>query len=75
MKNFKGASVKNVGGVTILILCTSSDGGLYLYKVSCKYSGRYQSCRADTIFMRQISKGHISVKRMWRVGSCSLHIV
>ena len=27
-------SVKNVGGVTILFLCTSSDGGLYLKKVS-----------------------------------------
>ena len=27
-------SVKNVGGVTVLILCTSSDGDFYLYKVS-----------------------------------------
>ena len=27
-------SIKNVGGVTVLFLCTSSDGGLYLYKVS-----------------------------------------
>ena len=27
-------SVKNVGGVTVLFCCTSSDGGLYLYKVS-----------------------------------------
>ena len=27
-------SVKNVGGVTVLVLCTSSDDGLYLYKVS-----------------------------------------
>ena len=27
-------SVKNVNGVTILFLCTSSDGGLYFYKVS-----------------------------------------
>ena len=27
-------SVKNVGGVSILLLCTSSDGGLYLYKIS-----------------------------------------
>ena len=27
-------SVKNVGGVMILILCTLSDNGLYLYKVS-----------------------------------------
>ena len=27
-------SVKNEGGVSILVLCISSDGGLYLYKVS-----------------------------------------
>ena len=25
---------KNIGGVTVLVLCTSSDGGLYFYKVS-----------------------------------------
>ena len=24
----------NVGGVTVLVLCTSSDSGLYFYKVS-----------------------------------------
>ena len=27
-------SVKKVCGVTVLFLCTSSDDGLYLYKVS-----------------------------------------
>ena len=27
-------SVKNVGGVTVLILCTLSNSGLYLNKVS-----------------------------------------
>ena len=27
-------SVKNVGGVRILVLCISSDGGLYFYNVS-----------------------------------------
>ena len=26
--------VKNVGGVMVLVLCTSSDNGLYLNKVS-----------------------------------------
>ena len=31
-------SVKNVGGVTLLVLCILSDGGLYFYKVSCKYT-------------------------------------
>ena len=30
--------VKNVGGVSVLVLCTSSDGGLYLDKVSRKYT-------------------------------------
>ena len=27
-------SIKNVGGDTVLVLCTSSDDGSYLYKVS-----------------------------------------
>ena len=26
-------SVKNVGGVSVLVLCASSDDGLYLYQV------------------------------------------
>ena len=35
IKNSKGHnSVKNVGEVTVPFTCTSSDGGLYLYKVS-----------------------------------------
>ena len=34
-KTLKGHnSIKNVGGVRILVLCTLSDDGLYLYKVS-----------------------------------------
>ena len=34
-ENFKKASFReNVGRVTVLVLCTSSDDGLYLYKVS-----------------------------------------
>ena len=34
-KNSKGHySVKNVGVVSVLVLCTSSDNGLYLYQVS-----------------------------------------
>ena len=28
------SSVKNVDGVSVLFLCTSSDDGLYLYQVS-----------------------------------------
>ena len=27
-------SVKNVGGVSVLVLCTLSDDGLYLHQVS-----------------------------------------
>ena len=27
-------SVKNVGGMSVLVVCTSSDDGLYLYQVS-----------------------------------------
>ena len=61
-------SVKNVGGVTVLILCTWPDSGLYFYKVSWKYSGQYQSYRADTIFIRKISKGHNSVKNVGGVS-------
>ena len=34
-KNSKGHnSVKNIGGVSDLVLCTLSDDGLYFYKVS-----------------------------------------
>ena len=48
---------KNVGRVTVLFLCTASDNGLYLYKVSWKYSGRYQNYRADTILICKNFKG------------------
>ena len=41
-------SVKNVGGVTVLVLCKSSDDGLYLYQVSRQYLERYQSYGAGT---------------------------
>ena len=61
-------SVKNVDGVTVLVLCTSSDDGLYLYKVSQKYSGWYQSYRVDTISIRKISKGRNSVKNVGGVS-------
>ena len=46
--------------VEFLFLCTSSNGGLYLYQVSCKYSWRY-CYREDTILIEKISKGHNSV--------------
>ena len=42
-KNFKRGIIPYVGGVSVLVLCTSSDDGLYLYQVSGKYLERYQS--------------------------------
>ena len=34
-KNFKGQYFrKNVGGMSVLVVCTLSDDGLYLYQVS-----------------------------------------
>ena len=39
---------KNVGGVTVVNLCTSSDHALHLCQVSWNYLERYQSYRADT---------------------------
>ena len=72
-KNSKGYnSVKYVGGVTILFLCTWSGDGLYLYKVSWKYSCQYLSYRADTIFIAKISKGHNSIKNVGGVPTLSL---
>ena len=47
-------SLKNVGGVTVLVLCTSSDDGLYLYQVSLKYLDR----RTDRQTDRQMDGGH-----------------
>ena len=41
-------SAKNVGGVTVFNLCTSSDHALYLCQVSWNYIERYQSYGADT---------------------------
>ena len=41
-------SAKNVGGVTVVNLCTSSDRALHLYQVSWNYLERYQSYGPDT---------------------------
>ena len=35
--------IKTVGGVMVLVLCTSSDDALYLYQVSKKYLKEFQS--------------------------------
>ena len=41
-------SIKNEGGMSVLVLCTSSDDGLYLYQVSRKYLEQYESYGVDT---------------------------
>ena len=55
-------SAKNVGGVTVVNLCTSSDRALHLCQVSWNDIKRYQSCRVSTISIRKITKGNNSTK-------------
>ena len=55
-------SAKNVGGVTVINLCTSSGHALYFYQVLRNYLKRYQSYRADTISILKITKGNNSAK-------------
>ena len=55
---------KNVGGVTIFNLCTSSGHALYFYQVLWNYPKRYQSYRADTISIRKITKGNNFAKNI-----------
>ena len=57
-------SAKNVGGVTVIDLCTSSGHALYFYQVLRNYLKRYQSYRADTISILKITKGNNSAKNV-----------
>ena len=57
-------STKNVGGVTVLYLCTSSGHALYFYQVLWNYLKRYQSYRVDTISILKITKGNNSAKKV-----------
>ena len=57
-------SAKNVGGVTVVELCTSSGHALYFYQVLWNYLKRYQSYRADTISILKITKGNNSAKNV-----------
>ena len=57
-------SAKNVGGVTVVDLCTSSGHALYFYQVLWNYLKRYQSYRADTISILKITKGNYSAKNV-----------
>ena len=55
---------KNVGGVTVVDLCTSSGHALYFYQVLQNDLKRYQSYRADTISILKITKGNNSAKNV-----------
>ena len=57
-------SAKNVGGMTVFNLCTSSGHALYFYQVLWNYLERFQSYRADTISILKISKGNNSIKNV-----------
>ena len=57
-------SAKNVGGVTVVDLCTSSGHALYFYQILRNYLKRYQSYRADTISILKITKGNNSAKNV-----------
>ena len=59
-KIFKGgiSTSKNVGGVTVLNLCTSSDHILHLNQVSQKYLNGFPSYLADMISLLKFSKWH-----------------
>ena len=62
-------SAKNVGGVTVVYLCTSSGHALYFYQVLWNYLKRYQSYRVDTISILKNTKGNNSAKMLveWRL--------
>ena len=71
-------SAKNVGGVTVVNLCTSSGHALYFYQVLCNHLERYQSYIAETISILKITKGNNSEKKgRWSPSDhCqSLHVV
>ena len=73
LKIIKGNnSAKNVGGVTVVNLCTSSGHALYFYQVLCHYHKQYQSYRADTISILKITKGINSAKNVGGVNVVNL---
>ena len=65
-------SAKNVGGVTVVYLCTSSGHALYFYQVLRNYLKRYQSHRADTISILKIIKGNNSARNVGGVTVVNL---
>ena len=67
-------SAKNVGGINVVNLCTSSGHALYFYQALCHYLKRYQSYRVDTISIRKITKGNNSAKNLGGVTVVNLCI-
>ena len=65
-------SAKNVGGVTVFNLCTSSGHAIYFYQVLWHYHKRYQSYRADTISILENTKGNNSAKNAGWVNVVNL---
>ena len=65
-------SAKNVGGVTVFNLCTSSGHALYFNQVSWNYLEQYQSYRAETISILKITKGNNSAKIVGGVNIVNL---
>ena len=65
-------SAKNVGGVTIVNLCTSSGHAVYFFQALWNYLERYQSYRAVTISILKISKGNNSAKKVGGVTIVNL---
>ena len=65
-------SAKNVGGVTVVNLCTSSGHALYFYQVLWHYHKRYQRYRADTISILENTKGNNSAKNVGWVNVVNL---
>ena len=63
---------KNVGGVTVFNLCTSSGHALYFYQVSWFILNSFKSYRADTISILKITKGNNSAKNKGGVNIVNL---
>ena len=65
-------SARNVGGVTVVYLCTSSGHTFYFYQVLWNYLKRYQSYRAVKISILKITKGNNSAKNVGGVTTVNL---
>ena len=65
-------SAKNVGGVTVVNICTTSGHALYFYQVLWHYHIRYQSYRTDTISILENTKGNNSAKNVGWVNVVNL---